>query len=383
MTTPFSDLTTPALLLQRDRLVRNAHDALARAHHLGVMLRPHFKTAKSVEVAQLMLGQNMDRMAVSTLPEITMLFAAGIRNIRYTSPFDPTKLNGLQDMLRAGLELEILVDDRSAIEAISNQADRLRVSVGLIVEVDVDGYRAGLPAQGDVLSSIAKSITDAPGISFVGLYSFAGQTYRLADRKDRQALIERHRATLVSFASALEKQGLPCATLGIGSSPVLADAVHLDGLTEVCAGVYCFQDLTQAGIGAAQIDDLAVSVLATVTQRKSDDGRIFIDAGGLALSQDRSTRGQSVDQGYGLVCDALTGRPVGDGDIIVARTSQEHGVLMRRDGRSAPAELFPIGRRVRILPNHVCMMAAAYPAYTVIDGDKSAERWERATGWTL
>ena len=64
-----------------------------------------------------------------------------------------------------------------------------------------------------------------------------------------------------------------------------------------------FQDLFQAGLGACSVDDVALSVLATVTGRQPAQDRFVIDAGGLALSKDRSTQGTAFDAGYGLVCD--------------------------------------------------------------------------------
>jgi D-serine deaminase-like pyridoxal phosphate-dependent protein len=134
-----------------------------------------------------------------------------------------------------------------------------------------------------------------------------------------------------------------------------------------------FMDLFQAGLGVCSLDDIALAVLTTVIGRK--DGDVIVDAGALALSLDRSTAGTSFDAGYGLVADL-------DGAVLdghrVARVTQEHGIVHRADG--GRVEL-TVGDRVRILPNHACMTAAAHEAYEVVDGDLAVDRWPRVNGW--
>jgi len=98
----------------------------------------------------------------------------------------------------------------------------------------------------------------------------------------------------------------------------------------------------------------------------------------MALSRDRGTANQSVDQGYGVVCDAR-GRPIED--LIVTDANQEHGIIARRGGGPIDFERFPIGARVRILPNHACATAAQHDEYQVLREGKPAETWERIHGW--
>jgi D-serine deaminase-like pyridoxal phosphate-dependent protein len=118
-------------------------------------------------------------------------------------------------------------------------------------------------------------------------------------------------------------------------------------------------------------------VLATVIGRRADKGWILIDAGWMALSRDRGTARQRVDQGYGVVCD-LDGRPIPE--LIVSEANQEHGIVARRDG-GAPPEL-GVGTRLRILPNHACATGAQHERYHVVDGGRDvAAVWQRFSGW--
>ena len=137
------------------------------------------------------------------------------------------------------------------------------------------------------------------------------------------------------------------------------------------------------GIGVCRLDDLALSVLATVIgarpDRQDTPGALIVDAGWMALSRDRGTAGQAVDQFYGLVCDEA-GVPWPD--LVVREANQEHGVITVRPGSDARLPDLPVGARVRILPNHACATAAQHGHYHVLaDGRDTGARWPRMAGW--
>jgi len=165
--------------------------------------------------------------------------------------------------------------------------------------------------------------------------------------------------------------------VSVGSTPTAHFAERLDGVTEVRAGVFVFFDLVMAGIGVCSPGDIALSVLATVNGHRPDKGWALIDAGWMALSRDRGTAKQPVDQGYGVVCD-LEGRVLPD--LIVTGAHQEHGIIARRGGGRLPD--LPVGSRVRILPNHACATGAQHDGYHVVDGAAAVEAfWPRFSGW--
>jgi D-serine deaminase-like pyridoxal phosphate-dependent protein len=152
-------------------------------------------------------------------------------------------------------------------------------------------------------------------------------------------------------------------------------------VSEVRVGVYMFQDLVMAGIGVCSVEDIALSVLVSVIGHQSERGWIITDGGWTALSRDRGTQSQTVDHGYGLVCD-VGGRVLKD-DLIVLSTNQEHGIVARRDAGPIDPQRFPVGTLLRVLPNHACATATQHPCYHVVDGTapEVLERWERFAGW--
>ncbi|MEE8504626.1 MAG: hypothetical protein V3S40_00220, partial [Kiloniellales bacterium] len=172
--------------------------------------------------------------------------------------------------------------------------------------------------------------------------------------------------------------------VSVGSTPTAVHARSLDGVTEMRPGVYVFNDVFQAEIESCAMSDIAVTVLATVTGQQRARGEILIDAGGLALSKDRSTAVAPRDVGYGLVVDAAGGDSLPA--LQVARVSQEHGVVAAMGGGDLPFEALAPGARVRVLPNHACFTAAAYEFYYVVDGgpgagDEVVAEWPRVNGW--
>ena len=188
------------------------------------------------------------------------------------------------------------------------------------------------------------------------------------------------RASAVQAATILRDAGFACPVVSVGSTPTAHFAESLEGVTEVRAGVFVFFDLVMAGIGVCQIDDIALSVLGTVIGHQPEKGWILVDAGWMAMSRDRGTAKQKVDQGYGLVCD-IDGKPYGD--LILSDANQEHGIISVRPGSNASLPDLPIGTRVRILPNHACATGAQHDAYHVVrgDSDRIEAVWPRFGGW--
>ncbi len=124
---------------------------------------------------------------------------------------------------------------------------------------------------------------------------------------------------------------------------------------------------------------IALSVLAAVISHKRDKNRILVDAGSLALSADPGKKNAAGNIHFGQVCDARSAAPYPD--LWISSTNQEHG-LISLEGTNYSFDDFPVGSRIRILPNHACITAAAYPGYHVTDAEGIIiDYWERSNGW--
>jgi D-serine deaminase-like pyridoxal phosphate-dependent protein len=206
----------------------------------------------------------------------------------------------------------------------------------------------------------------------------AGGSYSARSVGEFEEIAERERAGAVAAAERLRAAGFAIDIVSVGSTPTVHYARTLEGVTEARVGVYAFGDLVQAELGTCRLDDIAISVLASVIGHSRARGRVLIDAGFLALSRDRGTSDLPVDWGYGAVCDASGGLI---DKVRVDSTNQEHGIITACAGE-IDWSMFPIGGRVRILPNHACATAAAYDRYFVTDGgEQIVASWERVNGW--
>ena len=373
------DLATPCLVLDADRMDRNITRLKTRLQGLGVALRPHLKTSKCVEVARRVMASPSGPATVSTLHEAEQFAAAGVRDILYAVGIAPAKLPQVLALRARGVDVTVVLDTVEQAQAVAQASRAAGVRIPALIEIDCDGHRSGvLPANARLLADIGRAL--AAGAELRGVMTHAGGSYAARGPEALQRCAEVERRSVVEAAGILREAGLPCPVVSVGSTPTAHHATDFSGVTEVRAGVFVFFDLVMAGIGVCRLDDIAISVLATVIGHQREKGWILVDAGWMALSQDRGTRKQAVDQGHGVVCNAA-GIPYAD--LIVADANQEHGIITVRPGSQGVLPDLAIGDRVRILPNHACATGAQHQAYHVVRGESAnvESEWPRFGGW--
>ncbi len=371
-----ADLPTPCLVLDRRILQRNI-DIMARAvSRHGVALRPHMKTAKSIDVARLALGAPNTRLGsdggitVSTLAEAEYFVGHGVNDILYAVSITPQKLDQVAKLNATGANVMVVTDDPDTASAIAAHP----APPMALIEIDCGEGRSGVVASDPALLDIGNRL----GRLLAGVMTHAGHSYTGRNASDMSRIAEVERLAAVHAAERLGVAGHATPIVSVGSSPTALHAGSLAGVTEVRAGVYMFGDLFQAEIGTHSPEDIAVTVLASVIGRRPAHRRLIVDAGGLALSKDHSTEATPHDYGFGLVLDVAGRRSFGN--AIVRRAYQEHGVVELDPAVSVPN--FAVGTKVRIAPNHTCMTAAAHDRYFVVDGtDQVVAVWPRVNGW--
>lgn len=370
-------LDTPALILDEAKMDANIARMRDKAQALGVTLRPHLKTSKCWEVAKRQLWTPEGPATVSTLKEAEEFAAHGVKDMIYAVGIAPQKLHRVAALLRQGVDLKIILDNVDSARAVSRFCQEEHLPIKVMIEIDCDGHRSGLKPQSAEILEVAAALA-APA-KLVGVLTHAGGSY---DVDTHEALLIRSRAErdgICHAAQMLRDAGHDISIVSVGSTPTALTDEDLTGVTELRAGVYVFFDLFQAGVGICKPEDIALSLLVTVIGHQLEKGWVITDGGWMALSRDRGTANQKVDQGYGLVCD-INGQII-DG-LWVSGANQEHGIISARNPKGFDPKQFPIGTRLRILPNHACSTGAQHPCYYVVNNSLEVkDRWNRFYGW--
>lgn len=368
---------TPYLRLDVDRMERNIRAVNDHLAGLGVPVRPHVKTCKSIDVARRMLDRRSPGITVSTLAEAAYFLDHGIGDQVYAVGIAPGKLGPVADLMRRGARLRILLDDPAAAARVVEAARAHGCAYEVLLEIDSDRERAGFAPDDPAMIEAARVLSRG-GCTVAGVLTHMGGSYACRDRAGLERAAERERLAAVAAAAALREAGFATDIVSVGSTPTARYARDLSGVTEVRAGTHVFMDLVMAGIGVCRIDDIAISIVSEVIGYRHAAGEWLIDAGWMALSRDRGTADQEIDYGYGIVVsedDETNGR------LIVRGTSQEHGIVARLDGERLSADAFEIGQRVRVLPNHACATAAQHAGYRLVGAAAEGSWWPRTGGW--
>jgi D-serine deaminase-like pyridoxal phosphate-dependent protein len=198
-----------------------------------------------------------------------------------------------------------------------------------------------------------KEVSSLPGLTLKGLLSHAGQAYHATSEDDLREIAENEATTLQALAGLAREQGIEIDELSAGATPTARYSLQQEWLTEYRAGNYVYFDRTQVGLGAATPSDCALTVLATVVTKHGD--RIVLDSGSKTLTSD-AARGFSPLPGHGMV--------IGHDNLIVERLSEEHATV-----RVSGSTTLEPGQRVRIVPNHSCVVSNLVDQAWLTDGD--------------
>ncbi len=363
------DTETPALLLHLDVVERNVAHMAARARQLGVALRPHAKTHKCVELGRLQLEQGARGLTVSTLVEAEVFARAGFDDLTWAFPIDPSHIPHARRIAEeTGSTLRVVVDDERTARALAGSG------LHVWLKVDCGLHRAGVDPASPYALSVARELGEERGLVFDGIVSHSGHAYRTTSKPEAAAVAESERSVMVGFAERVRKEGVPIQEVSVGSTPAMAAAEHLAGVTEARPGNYVFYDRTMVLIGCCGPADVGVTVLATVVSHQPGAAHFIVDAGALELSK---------DPGPAHVAPQAMGAVRGAPELTVATLSQEHG-LIRAESPAALDGRFAVGTQVEIVPNHSCLTVPLFDEYHVIrgtgDGAREVDRWKVERG---
>jgi D-serine deaminase-like pyridoxal phosphate-dependent protein len=357
------DLPTPQVLVDRRKLLDNVARGQKLADASGLRLRPHAKTHKSPAIARWQIEHGAVGICCAKIGEAEVFVDAGIGDIRLPYPVHPRNAPRILKLMERA-SISIIVDHPAVARGWSDAMRLAGRVLDVLVKVDVGFHRCGIdPAAADALDFI-RSVSALPGLRLRGLLSHAGHGYAARSEDELRGIAVCEAAILIELANRASASGLSIDERSVGATPTLRFSAAEAGLTELRPGNYVFFDRTQVALGAAVLSDCAMTILATVVSKPSAD-RLILDCGSKTLTTDVA-RGMTPTPGFGSV---LTGDGSAfDGTLTVERLSEEHATV-RVDGGT---RLEP-GDRVRVLPNHACVVTNLVDEIRLTDGDHVVE----------
>jgi D-serine deaminase-like pyridoxal phosphate-dependent protein len=360
-----ADLPTPQVVIDRSRLLNNIGRVQQLASDAGMRLRPHAKTHKSPIVAKLQIERGAVGICCAKVGEAEVFAEAGIQDIRLPYPVNPSNAPRILALMKK-TRISIIIDHLDVARGWSAAMQKTKRTLDVLVKVDVGFHRCGIDPGSSALPFIT-SVASMAGLRVVGLLSHAGHGYHAASEDELAAVARQEAETLVALKTKVARAGIPLDEISVGATPTLRFSAKQTGITELRPGNYVYFDRTQVALGAATLDDCALTVLATVVSAPAPD-RIILDSGSKTLTNDqargiaspREGPGKNID-GYGAVLDE-SGQI--DGSLTITRLSEEHATVKV----TGSTRLKP-GNRVRILPNHSCVVSNLVDEVQLVDGD--------------
>jgi D-serine deaminase-like pyridoxal phosphate-dependent protein len=335
----FEDIQTPAVLVDLDIAEANieAYQAYCTKH--GLALRPHIKTHKLPFLAKRQLDAGAIGITCQKISEAEAMIAdGGINDVLITfNILGAEKLERLK-ALAGKVRLSVVADNTSTVKGLSDAFSDTASPLTVLVECDTGAERCGVTSP-EAARDLAQVINQSPGLTFGGLMTYppAGREAEVHD-------------WLTKARDMIEADALQVAVISNGGSPGMWQADAVPVATEYRIGTYVYNDRSLVSRGVCDWDDCALKVLATVISVPAAD-RAVIDAGTKVLTSDLLGL-----NGHGHVL----GRP----DITVDALSEEHGVL-----RAETIDL-DVGDRIRIVPNHVCVVSNMVDEVQLIRGER-------------
>jgi len=355
-----ADLETPAVIVDLDIMERNLQRMADYCRRQGLALRPHTKTHKIPPLAWRQRESGAVGITMAKLGEAEVMIEAGLEDVLIAYPIvGETKARRLVE-LATRAHLTVALDSEESLRAISRQAARVGVTIGVLIELDVGFRRCGVMTAEEAVS-LARTTERLPGLDFRGLMFYPGHFW--VSGEQRRQLLASVNEFLERVYDAFSREHIPLAVVSGGSTPTAYISHEFLGLTEIRPGMYIFNDRNMVALGVARMEDCALSIVATVVST-AVAGRAILDAGSKTLSSDGFRAGTR--QGFGLIVE--------DADALIESLSEEHALV----DISRSSRRYRVGERLTIIPNHVCATVNLHDEVYAVRGQQVETVWRVA-----
>lgn len=332
-----ADVPTPALMLDLDLFEANLKTMAGHCRQAGCAYRPHAKTHKCPDIARRQMQAGAAGICVATVPEAEAMIAAGIEGVLLTSPIvEPRKIARMVAMVERGGKLMMSLGHARQVELLAEAADAARVTVDVLIDVDVGDRRTGIPP-GAPAVELATALARHMRLRLRGVQAYSGSSSHVVGFEAREKASREAMAKAVETRELLAKAGFETSILSGGSTGTYNIDSAIRGFTELQVGSYVFMDVDYRRIGGKGGGPVytdfqpSLTVLATVVSASHPD-RVTVDAGTKAI--DTTT----------------THRPEAKGwpGLIYNRGGDEFGIVTAEGGAPLPK----LGERLEFIVPH-------------------------------
>ena len=338
-----TDLETPSVLIDLDKMERNIAAMQTRCDELGIQFRPHIKTHKIPDIARRQLEAGAVGIACQKVSEAEVFADAGIRDIQI--PYNivgAAKTRRLAQLARRA-DLTVTVDNQAVLEGIAAAMQEAKATIGVLVELVSLNKRTGASLQQAL--ELAKQIVATDNLRFAGLMVYP------ADAAIRPRLQE--------ALKLLEESGIKAATVSGGGSGAILESHLIPELTEMRVGTYIFWDWGSVASGMTSFDNCAMRIRATVVSA-NEPSRVILDAGS------KSIHSETVDGCFGYITEYP--------DARIYKVNEEHGYV----DFSACDKQAQVGDILHIIPVHTCVVTNLHNQIYGTRGDQIEVAWDVA-----
>lgn len=352
-----SELQTPAILVDLDRMEDNLNTYHRAALARGKQVWPMLKTHKSRELARLQRDTGCTGFLCGTLDEAEALAADGVQNLMYAYPVATEVAAARVAALAKKCNFIARIDDVDAARIMDRAAAAAGVPLQYTIIVDSGLHRFGV--QPEKAADFAREMAQFSHLVLRGISTHPGHVYGAATKEEIARCCDDERQRMAVAAEALRQAGFCVDMVTSGSTPTFFGALEDENINICHPGNYIYHDVIQCASGNVDWEQCALTVLASVISHPSE-GLYLMDAGTKCLGLDQGAHGNGSIRGFGAV--------VGHPELTVVGLSEEVGKL-RADG---PTDL-QVGDILRIIPNHACSTANLTGYCVGVRGDE-AER---------
>ena len=332
---PVTEVPTPALIVDADILEENIFYMAEFIKKSGVNLRPHVKTHKTPAIAHMQIRAGAVGVCCATIGEAESMVYSGIYNVYIANEIsEPSKIRRLVNLARQA-DIIVAVDDGKNVKDLSEAAVKNNAQLGIFIDVDVGMGRCGLRKISDSVS-VARKITDLPGVNLKGLMGYEGHAVFIEDRNERENAGKKANMYLVKTAEIIRSSGIDVDIVSAAGTGTFDIASQVAGINEIEAGSYVFMDTHYAKLDLPFKQSLKVLTTAVSCP---GDGVVIFDAGLKAISHERSL-------------------PVVEGNntITIKQMAEEHAL----GGFPEEAITIRAGDKVHLIPSHCCTTINLY-----------------------